>query len=111
MSLSAQEIAAVVAEIAPVLTDGWVQKIFQPTPHEITLEVRASGQTLSLLLSADPETARLHHLSQRLPNPASPPPFCQYLRAHIQGGHIDGIEQLAAFLQLAQRVLQFAQLF
>ena len=94
MSLSAQEIAAVVAEIAPVLTDGWVQRIFQPTPHEITLEVRASGQTLSLLLSADPETARLHHLSQRLPNPASPPPFCQYLRAHIQGGHIDGIEQL-----------------
>lgn len=94
MSLSAQEIAAVVAEIAPVLTDGWVQKIFQPTAHEITLEVRASGHTLSLLLSTDPETARLHLLSQRLPNPASPPPFCQYLRAHIQGGHIDGIEQV-----------------
>jgi predicted ribosome quality control (RQC) complex YloA/Tae2 family protein len=94
MSLSAQEIAAVVAEIAPVLTDGWVQKVFQPTPHEITLEVRASGHTLSLLLSADPETARLHLLSQRLLNPTSPPPFCQYLRAHIQGGHIDGIEQV-----------------
>ncbi len=94
MSLSAQEIAAVVAEIAPVLTGGWIQKVFQPTPHAITLEVRARGHTLSLLLSADPESARLHLLSRRLPNPALPPPFCQYLRAHIQGGRIDGIEQV-----------------
>ncbi|MGH7206500.1 MAG: NFACT family protein, partial [Nitrospiraceae bacterium] len=94
MSLSAQEITAVVAEIKPALTDGWVQKVFQPTPHAITLEVRATGHTLSLFLSADPESARLHLLSRRLPNPASPPPFCQYLRAHIQGGHIDGIEQV-----------------
>ena len=94
MSLSAQEIAGVVAEIAPVLTGGWVQKVFQPTPHAITLEVRASGHTLSLFFSVDPETARVHLLSRRLPNPASPPSFCQYLRAHIQGGHIDGVEQV-----------------
>ena len=94
MSLSAQEIAAVVAEIVPVLIGGWVQKVFQPTPHAITLEVRASGHTQSLFLSADSDSARLHLLSRHLLNPASPPPFCQYLRAHVQGGRLEGIEQV-----------------
>jgi predicted ribosome quality control (RQC) complex YloA/Tae2 family protein len=95
MGLSASEIALVIDEIAPVLTGGWVQKIFQPSPRAITLEIRAPGKTLALLLSADPETARTHLLSRRLPNPAIPPPFCQFLRARIQGAHLDGAEQMA----------------
>jgi len=94
VGLSAAEIEAVVREIAPVLTGGWVQKIHQPTPHAITLQVRAPGQTLSLFISADSATARLHFLTQRQPNPAAPPPFCQFLRAHIQGARLDGIEQV-----------------
>ena len=94
MGLSAAEIEAVVREIAPFLTGGWVQKIRQPTPRAITLQVRAPRQTLSLFISADSETARLHFLTQRQPNPAAPPPFCQFLRAHIQGARLDGIEQV-----------------
>lgn len=94
MSLSANEITAVLREIAPVITGGWVQKVFQPTPRAIALEIRAPGRTVSLFLSADPETARLHLLSHRRPNPAAPPPFCQFLRAHIQGARIEGIEQM-----------------
>ncbi|MGH7164085.1 MAG: NFACT family protein, partial [Nitrospiraceae bacterium] len=85
MSLSVEDIAAVVGEIAPVLIGSWIQKIFQPAPHAITLECRGPGQTRSLFISADPDTARLHLLSRRLPNPVTPPPFCQFLRAHIQG--------------------------
>ena len=94
MGLSVAEIEAVVREIAPVLTGGWVQKIHQPTPRAITLQVRAPGQTLSLFVSADSATARLHLFTQRQPNPAAPPPFCQFLRAHIQGARLDGIEQV-----------------
>jgi len=94
MGLSAADIAAVVKEIAPAIQMGWIQKVFQPTPRAITLEIRTPGQTLSLFISADPETARLHRLTQRFPNPPSPPPFCQFLRAHIQGARIDGLEQV-----------------
>jgi predicted ribosome quality control (RQC) complex YloA/Tae2 family protein len=94
MALSLSELAAVVEEIGPALSGGWIQKVFQPTPSSITLEVRAPGRTLLLLLSADPETARLHLLEHRDPNPATPPPFCQFLRAHIQGAHIEGIQQI-----------------
>ena len=94
MGLSANDIASVVQEIGPALTGGWVQKIFQPAPRAITLEIRSPGQTLALHLSADPETARLHLLTQRYPNPVSPPPFCQFLRAHLQGARIERMEQV-----------------
>ncbi|MEW6542285.1 MAG: NFACT family protein [Nitrospirota bacterium] len=94
MSLTSAELAAVLREIRPALIGGWIQKVFQPAPHTITLEIRSSGKTLLLLLSADPGTARLHLLSQRLPNPPFPPSFCQFLRAQIQGARIEAIEQV-----------------
>jgi predicted ribosome quality control (RQC) complex YloA/Tae2 family protein len=94
VGLTAGEISAVLEEIIPAVAGGWIQKIFQPAPRAITLEIRAPGRTLRLFCSADPETARLHLLSRPQPNPASPPPFCQFLRAHIQGARIDGIEQV-----------------
>ena len=94
MGLSATDIAAVIREIEPALTGGWIQKIFQPTPSSIVLEVRTPGQTLPLLLSTEPDMARLHVVSRKLPNPASPPPFCQFLRAHAQGARVDSITQV-----------------
>lgn len=94
MSLTATEIGAVVGEIAPALTGGRIQKIRQPLPRVIALEVRTPGATHTMLLSAHPETARLHLTTRRLENPPTPPPFCQFLRARIQGARIDTIEQL-----------------
>ncbi len=94
MGLSAQEIAAVLQEVGPALAGGWIQKIFQPTPRAITLDIRTPGQTLSLYISADPDTARIHLLSHRYPNPVSPPSFCQFLRAHIQGARLEQLEQV-----------------
>lgn len=95
MSLTATQIAAVIREVGPALLGGAVQKIHQPLPTAIILEVRRPGRSLSLLLSADPETARLHFLSHRPPNPPAPPAFCQLLRAHIEGGRIEAVDQLA----------------
>lgn len=96
MALSKPQIDAVVQEIAPVLSGGWIQKIFQPTPTCILLEVRSPGETVGLLLSADPETARLHLVSSRPPNPPKPPAFCQYLRARLQGARIEAVESVEA---------------
>jgi len=94
MGLSVSDIAAVTGELAPALRGGWIQKIRQPAPEAITLEIRTPGQTLSLLMCAHPETARLHLAGQPLPNPPTPPSFCQFLRAHIQGARIDGMMQM-----------------
>ncbi len=94
MALTTEEIKDVVAEIAPALEGGWVQKVYQPHDEAITLEVRSQGKTHQLYISTDPETARLHFLSRKYPNPPTPPPFCQLLRARLEGARIEHVRQV-----------------
>ncbi len=94
MALTTAEIRKVLAEIAPPLVGGRVQKVYQPHDEAISLEIRAQGKTLTLYFSADHETARLHFLSKKPLNPPTPPPFCQLLRAHLEGARIERIEQV-----------------
>ena len=94
MALNATEIAQVTDELAPVLVEGWIQKIYQPMARTILLEIRTPGRTHRLLISCHPETARLHLTTEAFQNPPIPPAFCQFLRAHLQGARIDKIEQI-----------------
>src|SRR5690349_549894 len=94
MSLTAIEIAKVLGEITPALSGGWIQKIYQPTARTLVFEIRVPGRTHRLLVSCQPETSRLHLIARPVSNPTSPPPFCQFLRAHCQGARLDGIEQV-----------------
>jgi predicted ribosome quality control (RQC) complex YloA/Tae2 family protein len=94
MALTTTEIAHVLDEIAPLLTKGWIQKIYQPTDRTLVLEIRVPRETHRLLLSCEPETARLHLNFRQMPNPSSPPPFCQFLRAHLRGAKLDEMKQL-----------------
>ncbi len=95
MALTTLEIRAVLAEIAPPLVGGRVQKVYQPHAEAISLEIRSQGKTLTLYFSADPETARLHFLSKKPLNPPTPPPFCQLLRAHVEDARIEGMRQIS----------------
>lgn len=94
MSLNRAELERVLAEITPLLHGGWIQKIHQPTGDTLIFDVRTPGQTHLLLISARPDTSRLHLTSQHLPNPPTPPSFCQFLRAHFQGAKIDAMYQV-----------------
>jgi predicted ribosome quality control (RQC) complex YloA/Tae2 family protein len=94
MALSATEIGSIVQELAPALTSGWIQKIAQPLPEVLLLEIRMPGHTHRLLCSVQDETARLHLVRHNLVRPPTPPPFCQLLRARIQGARIDAIHQV-----------------
>lgn len=94
MALSATEIGSIVQELAPALADGWIQKISQPLPDCLLLEVRVPGHTRRLFCSLRDGTARIHLVHESLPNPPTPPSFCQLLRARVQGARIDGITQL-----------------
>ncbi|MBI4000832.1 MAG: NFACT family protein [Nitrospira defluvii] len=95
MALTATEIGSIVQELAPALTEGWIQKITQPLADVLLFEVRVPGHTRRLLYSVHDETARLHLIRQNLPNPPTPPSFCQLLRARVQGARIDGIRHIA----------------
>lgn len=94
MALTATEIALVLREITPLLIHGRIQKIHQPRDRVLLFEVRVPGETHRLLISCEPETARLHLLSRPMGNPPSPPSFCQFVRAQIQGARLDDIRQL-----------------
>jgi predicted ribosome quality control (RQC) complex YloA/Tae2 family protein len=71
-----------------------VQKVYQPHDEAISLEIRSQGKTRTLYCSADPETARLHLRSKKPLNPPTPPPFCQLLRARLEGARLERIEQV-----------------
>lgn len=95
MALNTADIRQVLEEIAPVLRNGWIQKIHQPADRTLVLEIRVPGETNRLLISCEPETARLHLHVHPMPNPPSPPPFCQFLRAHLQGAKVEEMRQLS----------------
>lgn len=94
MALNAPEIEAVLRELTPALRHGWIQKIHQPASRTLVWEIRTPGKTHRLLVSCQPEMARLHLIDRAMPNPPRPPAFCQFLRAHIQGARIDNIRQI-----------------
>ncbi|TKB92744.1 MAG: fibronectin-binding domain-containing protein [Nitrospira sp.] len=103
VSLTATEIAKVTGECAPVLAGGWIQKVYQPTDRTLVLEIRTPGRTHRLLISCHPDATRIHITTAAFQNPPTPPPFCQFLRAHLQGARIDKIEQLHG-----DRIIQLA---
>lgn len=103
MALTATEIERVLGECAPILAGGWIQKVYQPADRTLVLEIRTPGRTHRLLISCRPETARLHITTAAFQNPPTPLPFCQFLRAHLQGARIDRIEQIQG-----DRIVQLA---
>jgi predicted ribosome quality control (RQC) complex YloA/Tae2 family protein len=103
VALTESEIGKVTDELAPALAGGWIQKIYQPTDRTLVLEIRAPGRTHRLLISCHPETTRLHFTTTAFHNPPAPPPFCQFLRAHLQGARIDQVDQVQG-----DRIVQFA---
>lgn len=95
MALTAFEIGEVLAEISPHIVGGRIQKIHQPSDRVLVFAIRVPGTTHRLLVSLVSETTRLHLSRHRLPNPSSPPPFSQYLRAHLEGAKINSVQQLS----------------
>ncbi len=93
MSLSSTDIEALLEEIQPVITNGWIQKVHQPQDLSLVLEIRSHGTSHLLYCCVDPRWARLHLLSKRYPNPPAPPSFCRFLRSHIEGGRVEQIIQ------------------
>jgi predicted ribosome quality control (RQC) complex YloA/Tae2 family protein len=93
VSLSAEEIAEVVAELK-----GWagavVQRAFAPERRTAVLQLRSPGRTEHLLLSAEADLTRLHRVAERPRPPGAPAPFQAALRAEIEGLRLEAIAQL-----------------
>jgi len=75
----------VVTELSGSLRGAVVSKIHQPQEKEVLLTLWTGREEKRLLLSAHPELCRIHLTTRKHPNPPVPPPFCQYLRRHLEG--------------------------
>lgn len=94
MSLKADEIAKILAEIKNPLKDGKIQKIYQPSEYSLTLEIWTGNKTFLLYISIEPQFSRIHLLTEKYPNPTEPYSFCMFLRKHLTGARIDEISQI-----------------
>jgi predicted ribosome quality control (RQC) complex YloA/Tae2 family protein len=91
MSLRASEIAAVVAELAP-LQGARVDAVRVHAPRALTLDLLARGGPVTLLVSAEADLSRLHVATRRPPAPREPLPFQAVLRRELTGARLAAVE-------------------
>lgn len=94
MALDGLVVHAIVAELQQ-LVGSRMNKIHQPTPHDIIIQLRAQGANRKLLLSANPTYPRVHFTEHSYTNPLEAPMFCMLLRKHCESGIIESIEQVS----------------
>ena len=93
MPMDALCLSAVLQETAQAVTGGRIDKIYQPSRDEILLHLRGTEGPSRLLLSANPNWARLQLTQRPRENPAEPPMFCMLLRKYLIGGRVLGLRQ------------------
>lgn len=81
-------------ELARTLIGGRVDKITQPERDEIMIALRSLGKNRSLLISINPNCARIHLTSDRRVSPLEPSNFCMLMRKHLQGGKLTDVRQI-----------------
>jgi predicted ribosome quality control (RQC) complex YloA/Tae2 family protein len=93
VSLTAAEIEAVVAELAP-LAGSRVDEVRAHGERALTLELFGPAGPARLLLSAEPDLTRLHAARARPARSGPPPPFQALLRRELEGARLSAIEAL-----------------
>ena len=85
--------SAVLHEIKGSVNGAKIEKITQPEPDRILMQLRTCDGRKKLLLDVSSPGARVQLTETDAENPAQAPVFCMLLRKHIQGGRINGIRQ------------------
>ncbi|ABC79939.1 NFACT RNA binding domain-containing protein [Anaeromyxobacter dehalogenans] len=93
MSLTARELAQVVAELAP-LAGAYVEAVRAHAERALTLSLRGRAGDALLLLSAEPDVTRLHAARRRPPQPDAPYAVQAVLRRELEGARLAGLETL-----------------
>lgn len=101
MALDGIVTRSIVHELQAVV-GGRINKIHQPSPNDIIIQLRSAGGTRRLLLSANPTYPRVQLTEQSFPNPMEAPMFCMLLRKHCEGGVIEAITQVGM-----ERIIHF----
>ena len=82
---------AVGKELNEALHGSRVDKIFQPLPDLLVLELFPTPDRTKLALSCNRTHGFLGLVHNRPPNPPEPPVFCGLLRKHLKGGRLQKV--------------------
>ncbi len=91
MSLSTEEIAAVVLELAP-LVGSRVDAVRIHGERTLSLELFGRSGLVTLLLCAEADRTRLHAVRRRPPAPRNPFAFQAVLRRELEGAELTALE-------------------
>lgn len=90
---------AFINENRELFESGRIQKVQQPSRHEILLGIRALGKNHKLYMCVDPKYPHIALLSdegeelRNIEMPQKPPMFCMLLRKHMEGSKIKAVRQ------------------
>ncbi|MFM1524710.1 MULTISPECIES: Rqc2 family fibronectin-binding protein [Helcococcus] len=87
-------IKALTKEFNEKLIGGRVQKIYQINDYLIIINIYNNKENYKLLISSNPQNARIHLTNQEYKNPTKAPQFSMILRKHLQSSIIEEINQI-----------------
>lgn len=93
MALDGIVLKSLVKEFNEKLINGHIQKIYQINEHILILNIY-NKENYKLLISSNPQNARIHLTDFKYDNPTTPPQFAMILRKHIQNSTIKEIKQI-----------------
>lgn len=93
MAIDGITIKAIVKELKSKLIGGRLQKIYQINDHLILLNIYNNKENHKLLISSNPQNARIHFTKAEYDTPQKPPQFAMILRKHIQNSIVKDVRQ------------------
>ena len=93
MPLDGATLSSVVYELSTTIVGGRIDKITQPEPDELIINLRAGGKNHKLLLTTNAGAPRLCFTASGKTSPLKAPMFCMVLRKHLTAGRIVAITQ------------------
>lgn len=96
MSFDGMFLHVLIQELNQVLLNGRLTKIQQPYQSDLVLTIRQNRHNYHLLLSAQPEIARMQLTDITFANPDKPSNFVMTLRKYLEGAILLSIQQIEA---------------
>ena len=93
MSFDGMATYAAVAELRDNILLGKIEKVYQPQPDQLLLNIHTKGGKRKLFMSVAGNHCGVYLLDESPENPVEPPTFCMVLRKHLNAGRITDVFQ------------------
>lgn len=100
-------------EFEQSLKGGKIQKIYQPNPLDIIMQIKTrtnNFSTKSLLISASLDNSRIFLTSEKYDNPFTPNNYCMVLRKYLERGIIEDISQISNDRIIQIKIANFSEM-